>query len=155
MCLSSMILFNMFSASYTSFLSVIRVASPFSSIPELAKTDYKIGAPPGSTYKTNFEALLRPLSTTLVANRWDDVESSAAAINKIKEEKFAYMEVMNMIRSLNDNLCSLEATQAILGLLEKSGDQCRIVQVGPNLFNGQMVLAWTKRFPYAGLFNYQ
>ena len=100
MCLSSMILFNMFSASYTSFLSVVRVASPFSSIPELALTDYKIGAPPGSTYKTNFEALLRPLSTTLVATRWDDVESSAAAINKIKEEKFAYMEVMNMIYNI-------------------------------------------------------
>ena len=32
MCLSSMITFNMFSASYTSFLSVVKVASPFSSI---------------------------------------------------------------------------------------------------------------------------
>lgn len=96
MCLSSMILFNMFSASYTSFLSVVRVASPFSSIPELALTDYKIGAPPGSTYKTNFEALLRPLTSEMVATRWDEVESSAAAIAKIKEEKFAYMEVTNI-----------------------------------------------------------
>ena len=50
--------------------------------------------PPGSTYKTNFEALLRPLSSVMVATRWDEVESSAAAIAKIKEEKFAYMEVM-------------------------------------------------------------
>ena len=94
MCFSSMILFNMFTASYTSFLSVVRVATPFSSIQELALTDYKIGAPPGSTYKTNFEALLRPVTTMMVDTRWEGVESSAAAINKIKQEKLVYMEVM-------------------------------------------------------------
>ena len=52
---SSVILFNVFSASYTSFLSVVEVAHPFSSISELEKTEFTIGAPMGSTYKTNFE----------------------------------------------------------------------------------------------------
>ena len=84
------------------------------------------------------------------------MESSAAAITKIKEEKFAYMEVIFTVMMWDiANKFSFEATQAILGLLERSGDQCSIVQVGPNLFNGQMVLAWTKKFPYADLFNYQ
>ena len=52
---SSVMLFNAFSASYTSFLSVIEVAEPFNSISELEQTDFIIGGPSGSTYKTNFE----------------------------------------------------------------------------------------------------
>ena len=53
--LASVILFNVFSASYTSFLSVVETAQPFSNIAELEATDYKLGGPPGSTYRINFE----------------------------------------------------------------------------------------------------
>ena len=52
---SGVILFNTFSASYTSFLSVVEIAQPFNSIPELAQTDFMIGGPAGSSYKVNFE----------------------------------------------------------------------------------------------------
>ena len=55
MFLASVVLFNVFSASYTSFLSVVKTAQPFSNIQELEKSSFRIGAPPGSTYKTNFE----------------------------------------------------------------------------------------------------
>ena len=39
------------------------------------------------------QALLRPISTRLVDTRYIPMESSAAAVAKMKEEKFAYMEV--------------------------------------------------------------
>ena len=52
---SGVILFNTFSASYTSFLSVVEIAQPFNSIPELAQIDFMIGGPAGSSYKVNFE----------------------------------------------------------------------------------------------------
>ena len=88
------------------------------------------------------------------------MESSAAAVAKMKEEKFAYMEVSqpssgNSDHSEhNDHGAMVQATQAIYGVLAASGDQCSIVQVGPNLFNGNLIIAWTKDFPYAPLFNY-
>ena len=56
---SSVMLFNAFSASYTSFLSVVQVAQPFNSISELEKTDYIIGGPSGSSYKSNFEVQMK------------------------------------------------------------------------------------------------
>ena len=55
MFVASLLLFNVFSASYTSFLSVVQTAQPFSTIQELEATDYKVGGPPGSAYKINFE----------------------------------------------------------------------------------------------------
>ena len=60
MFFSSVVLFNAFSASYTSFLSVVEISQPFSSIPELEKTDFIIGGPSGSTYRINFEVNLYP-----------------------------------------------------------------------------------------------
>ena len=59
MFLCSVVLFNVFSASYTSFLSVVKTAQPFSNIQELEKSSFKIGAPPGSTYKINFEVFFK------------------------------------------------------------------------------------------------
>ena len=70
--------------------------------------------------------------------RYVPVDSNEAAVIKMKEEQFAYMQ----------------ATQAIYGILARSGDECNIVQIGPNLFNGNLVIAWGKQFPYAPLFNY-
>ena len=55
MFVASLLLFNVFSASYTSFLSVVQTTQPFSTIQELEATDYKVGAPPGSAYRINFE----------------------------------------------------------------------------------------------------
>ena len=55
MFLASLLLFNVFSASYTSFLSVVQTARPFSTIQELEGTEYKVGGPPGSAYRINFE----------------------------------------------------------------------------------------------------
>ena len=112
MFLASVILFNVFSASYTSFLSVVKTAQPFSNIQELEKTDFKIGAPPGSTYKINFEVkstikwllltstslqpLERPASTKLVTERWETATNSEA-FRKMKEENYAFMQASQAI----------------------------------------------------------
>ena len=61
---ASVILFESFSASYTSFLSVVNQAKPFESIEELEKTSFTIGAQVGTAYRNMFmvNTLLRMFS---------------------------------------------------------------------------------------------
>ena len=35
-----------------------------------------------------------------------------------------------------------------------AGKTCVVVEIGPNLFNGNLVIAWKKNFRYAALINY-
>ena len=56
MMVSSVVLFENFGASYTSFLSVVSQSKPFDSVEELyTKTDYKIGDKGGTNQKINFK----------------------------------------------------------------------------------------------------
>ena len=53
---TSVVLFENFGASYTSFLSVVTQSSPFDSVEELyTMTDYKIGDKGGTNQKINFK----------------------------------------------------------------------------------------------------
>ena len=54
----------------------------------------------------------------------------------------------------NEPFAYMQATQAIYSILKNSGDECNIVQIGPNLFNGNLVIAYSKGFPYAPLLNF-
>ena len=45
------------SASYTSFLSVVKQAEPFTSIQELEETNYLLGAQAGTLYQSMFQVL--------------------------------------------------------------------------------------------------
>ena len=56
MMLTSVVLFENFGASYTSFLSVVTQSKPFDSVEELyTKTEYKIGDKGGTNQKINFK----------------------------------------------------------------------------------------------------
>ena len=58
MMVSSVVLFENFGASYTSFLSVVTQSSPFDSVEELyTMTEYKIGDKGGTNQKINFKVV--------------------------------------------------------------------------------------------------
>ena len=54
MFLSSVVLFESFSASYTSFLSVVSQATPFETLAQLEQTNFVVGAMEGGTLRTLF-----------------------------------------------------------------------------------------------------
>ena len=54
MMVASVVLFENFSASYTSFLSVVTQAKPFETIAGLEQTSFTIGAQAGTAYRTMF-----------------------------------------------------------------------------------------------------
>ena len=56
MFISSVFLFENFSASYTSFLSVVSPTEPFTSVEELEQTNYVIGAMEGGATQMMFRA---------------------------------------------------------------------------------------------------
>ena len=57
MFLASVVLFESFSASYTSFLSVVKEAQPFETISELEQTSYLIGAQSGTAFQSMFSVI--------------------------------------------------------------------------------------------------
>lgn len=57
MMVSSVVLFENFNASYTSFLSVVSQAEPFHTIQELDQTGLTIGAAKGTAFQTMFKVL--------------------------------------------------------------------------------------------------
>ena len=150
MMIASVVIFENYSASYTSFLSVVQMEEPFKSVLELySKTGFNIGSMKGSAYRTNFEVFKFsfdswPINTlqnggtfnVKVANeRWLDVDDMKAGIEEAKQSKFAF----------------ITASQSVYGLMGKS---CEVVEMGPNIVNGILVMIWQKDFPYAPLFNY-
>ena len=54
MMLASVVLFENYSASYTSFLSVINEAKPFENIDQLEKSPFTVGAQMGTAYQNMF-----------------------------------------------------------------------------------------------------
>lgn len=42
----------------------------------------------------------------------------------------------------------------MISFLESLGKSCDVIEMGPNLFNGNLVIAWKKKLPYAPIFNY-
>ena len=41
-----------------------------------------------------------------------------------------------------------------ISLSDGSGKACDIAEIGPNLFNGNLVMAWKKGFRYGPILNY-
>ena len=61
MMFSSVFIFENYSASYTSALSVVNMKKPFSSVAELgSKTSFSLGAEQGTAFRTMFEAIRQP-----------------------------------------------------------------------------------------------
>ena len=55
---SNVVFFEYYSASYTSFMSVVKVASPFETVEDLySKTNYKLGSLQGTSFKTQFNVM--------------------------------------------------------------------------------------------------
>ena len=54
MMLASVVLFESFNASYTSFLSVVNIFNPFQTLQDLEQTSFIIGAQEGTAYRNMF-----------------------------------------------------------------------------------------------------
>ena len=133
-------MFQNFSASYTSFLSVIHELKPFETVEDLySQTNYKVGVLAGTATQKNFKNIHAPWSIKLINERWMNAETTEAAIDMIKQGDFAY----------------LFPTQPMHQALKDSGGDCRIVQMGRNIYNGHLVFAWKKNFVYGPLLNYK
>ena len=118
----SVIIFQNFSASYTSFLSVVTERKPFDSLQSLYEdTEFSIGVPEGWVtiemmkvhifwiflHKMNIVILLQPIneySKLLVENRWDYAKDFDTAIKKIQSEEYAFICGENiMYNYINEN----------------------------------------------------
>jgi hypothetical protein len=56
--ISNVVFFEYYSASYTSFMSVVKIASPFETVEDLyTKTNYNIGSLKGTSFKTQFNVM--------------------------------------------------------------------------------------------------
>ena len=52
----------------------------------------------------------------------------------------------------NEEFAMLYSTQTIYGSF---GQKCTVVEAGPRIFKGNLVIAWKKDFAYGKLFNHQ
>jgi hypothetical protein len=75
MMASNVVFFEYYSASYTSFMSVVKVASPFETVEDLyTKTNYKLGSLKGTSFKTQFNVMeiqIRIFSYNLYFIGWE------------------------------------------------------------------------------------
>ena len=63
MMVSSVIIFENYAASFTSFLSVVKLFTPFETLEDLyKKTSYKIGSIQGTSYKSMLLGVRRKVS---------------------------------------------------------------------------------------------
>ena len=51
----------------------------------------------------------------------------------------------------NEEFAMLYSTQTIYGSF---GQKCTVVEAGPRIFKGNLVIAWKKDFAYGNLFNH-
>ena len=77
------------------------------------------------------------------------------AINEVKSSKYAFLEAsQTMLQILS--LCNYLMNSFVFEMfLESTDDLCNIIEMGPNLFTGQHVMAWKKDFVYGPLLNYK
>ena len=116
MFLASVVLFESFSASYTSFLSVVKEAQPFETISELEQTSYLIGAQEGTAFQSMFsvnltkkclwlfktfvwfQAVGKPSSERLANGpRWSTEANTGSAIERMQKEDYAFMQATTVV----------------------------------------------------------
>ena len=98
----------------------------------------------------------RPASSNIVRTRWLTT-TNTEAFQKMKTEKYAFIQASQAIyQELGELMSAMSAISSneCLLLSERTGETCNIVEIGPNLFNGNLVMAWKKDFPYAPILNY-
>jgi len=89
----SVLLFQGFSASYTSFLSVTTQLKPFETVEQLySDTDYKVGTREGVAAAAMFRTIHEPWSGKLIDERWEDSKGLEVAIEKMKKSTYGFMD---------------------------------------------------------------
>ena len=73
----------------------------------------------------------------------------------MKTEKYVFIQASQAIyQELGEAISVTSSRKYLLIISERTGETCKIVEIGPNLFNGNLVMAWKKNFPYAPILNY-
>ena len=102
-----------------------------------------------------FQPLDRPASTNIARTRWVTA-TNTEAFQRMKTEKYAFIQASQAIYGELGGFqcCNFASNKYHLRTSERTGETCKIVEIGPNLFNGNLVMAWKKHFPYAPILNY-
>ena len=70
-------------------------------------------------------------------------------------EQYAFMTATTaMYSQLCRKLLQHSMSRHFLSLSDGTGKACDIAEIGPNLFNGNLVMAWKKGFRYGPILNY-
>ena len=135
------ILYTSHSAKLISFLAVIKVTLPFTSIEEIFQTDYAIGSVSGSAVLGSFldgqensihlelaEKIIKKDSTNMPASIEDGLE-------KAKKEKYAFVWPTDVIHAMNQ-------------------DNCDFLDIPYDVNSYSLSMAWKKHLPHKHFFNY-
>ena len=103
----------------------------------------------------NCQPISRPSSENLATGpRWVWEPTTASAVETMMKEEFVYMSATTAMYSHLSKIDSISFLHKIFKYLVSAGKTCVVVEIGPNLFNGNLVIAWKKNFRYAALINY-
>ena len=92
----------------------------------------------------------------MYSERWRDVSDSDSAMSLMKSSQYAYLAAtQTMLRELSKIFSEIWKQNLDINISEATGDLCNIIEMGPNLFTGQHVIAWKKNFVYGPLLDYK
>lgn len=92
----------------------------------------------------------------MYSERWRDVPDSDSAMSLMKSSQYAYLAAtQTMLRELSKIFSEIWKQNLDINISEATGDLCNIIEMGPNLFTGQHVIAWKKNFVYGPLLDYK
>ena len=135
------VLYTSYSAKLISFLTVIKLTLPFTSMEEILYTDFAIGTvtgssildtflygPPGSIHLQLAEEIIKKDSTNMPAT----IEEALA---KAKNERYAFVWTTDVIYAINQ-------------------DNCDFLDIPYDVNSGMLTMAWNKHLPHRHFFNY-
>ena len=139
--LFGVILITSFSAKLISFLTVIKLTLPFTSLKEIQGTSYGIGsvrgtsildnflyAPPGSIEQAVAEQKIRKDPSTMVGSIQEGLE-------KAKKEKYAFVWTTDVIFEMNK-------------------DNCDFLNIPYDVDKGLIAMAWSRNLPHRHFFDF-
>ena len=116
MMMSSVVIFEMYAASYTAFLAVSKLASPFDSLEDMYEnTDYRIGAIVSTPFKDIITGVGLEVEAEeagsmqagdqnmarLVEERWQEVKSTEEGVQRMLQGGYGFLNPVQVGSTYN------------------------------------------------------
>ena len=75
-------------------------------------------------------------------------------IHRMLGEEYAMMAATQAMYMKISNFCQISHKIIKTLLLVSEGKTCKVIEMGPNLFTGNLVMAWTKDLPHGHILNF-